>query len=122
VLVFDVREWRATVERKSREPLFRKSVSTARGTLTFTSITELDEESRRLVITEQHALTNDQGERSSDYEFTMQCWTHDELTYWLPPAGFDSVAYFGAYDPAIEAGATDRLVVVAQRLPAARRG
>ena len=28
--------------------------------------------------------------------------------------GFSSVAYFGAYDPAVHAGATDRLVAVAQ--------
>jgi hypothetical protein len=28
--------------------------------------------------------------------------------------GFDSVAHFGAYDPAVHAGATDRLVAVAQ--------
>jgi SAM-dependent methyltransferase len=119
VLVFDVREWEATAERKAREPLFRKSVPTDRGILTFSSVTRLDEDRHRLMLTERHTLKNDDGERSSDYEFTMQCWTYDELTSWLPLAGFGSVAYFGAYDPAVPAGATDRLVIVAQRLPAA---
>jgi SAM-dependent methyltransferase len=41
-LILDVREWGASAERKTREPLFRKRVSTDRGELTFTSITELD--------------------------------------------------------------------------------
>ena len=31
-----------------------------------------------------------------------------------PRVGFGSVAYFGAYDPTARAGATDRLVAVAQ--------
>jgi hypothetical protein len=41
-----VHERGATVERKIHEPLFRKSVSTVRGALTFTSVTKLDEETR----------------------------------------------------------------------------
>ncbi len=116
VLIFDVREWEATAERKAREPLFRKSVESDRGTLTFTSVTRLDEEQRRLIVSERHSLKNDQGERSSDYQFTMQCWTHDELKAWLSAAGFWPVDYFGAYDPGIPPGATDRLVVIASVL------
>jgi SAM-dependent methyltransferase len=37
VLIVDVRDWDASAERKSREPVFRKAVATDRGTLTFTS-------------------------------------------------------------------------------------
>jgi 2-polyprenyl-3-methyl-5-hydroxy-6-metoxy-1,4-benzoquinol methylase len=44
VLILDVREWEATKERKRREPVFRRSVVTPRGELTFTSITDLDPE------------------------------------------------------------------------------
>jgi len=44
----------------------------------------------------------------------MPCWTREELESWLPQAGFEKVNYFGAYDAGIAAGATDRLVVVAQ--------
>jgi SAM-dependent methyltransferase len=55
-LVLDVREWDATAARKSREPLFRKRVDTDRGKLTFTSITELDVPTRRLLVKEQHIL------------------------------------------------------------------
>jgi len=49
-LIFDVREWSTTVQRKSREPIFKRRVATARGNLTFTSVTALDAETRRLRI------------------------------------------------------------------------
>jgi SAM-dependent methyltransferase len=114
VLILDVREWEATLDRKQREPLFRKSVHTDRGTLTFTSITDLDREHQQLLLLETHTLVNDGGEHSSDYRFVMRCWTRSELESALVRNGFGSVAYFGAYDPAIPAGATDRLVAVAQ--------
>lgn len=113
VLMFDVREWAATVERKQREPLFTKRVSTDRGTLTFTSVTELDPAERCLIVTERHARNDDGRETASDYRFVMRCWTRAELSATL--AGFDRVAWFGAYEPAVTAGATDRLVVIAQR-------
>ena len=114
VLIFDVREWDATVERKAREPVFRKRVATDRGNLTFTSVTTLDAEARRLISAECHTLERDGQERSSACEFIMQCWTRDELESWLPQAGFSRVAFFGAYDPGIPSGETDRLVVVAE--------
>jgi SAM-dependent methyltransferase len=114
VLILDVREWEATRDRKQREPVFRKSVLTDRGTLTFTSTTELDPEGRQLLLSETHTLVNDAGEHSSDYRFVMRCWTRSELESAFVRSGFGSVAYFGAYDPTVHAGATDRLVAVAQ--------
>lgn len=114
VLILDVREWEATKERKQREPLFRKRVDTERGKLTFTSITDLDPERRQLLLSETHTLVNDAGEQSSDYRFVMRCWTSTELDSILERGGFGSVEYFGAYDPAVDAGATDRLVAAAQ--------
>lgn len=114
VLILDVREWEATRDRKQREPVFRKSVATDRGTLTFMSTTELDPERQQLLLSETHTLVNDAGEHSSDYRFVMRCWTKSELESAFERGGFGSVVYFGAYDPAIHAGATDRLVAVAQ--------
>jgi SAM-dependent methyltransferase len=114
VLILDVREWEATAERKVREPVFRKSVDTDRGRLTFTSVTELDPEGRRLILSERHTLAGDDQESSTDSEFVMRCWTRGELQASLARHGFDPVSYFGAYDPAVEIGATDRLVAVAQ--------
>jgi hypothetical protein len=117
VLVLDVREWEATAARKAREPVFRKRVSTDRGELTFTSVTTLDPDHQMLLVSERHALIHDGRERVADYRFVMRCWTRDELHARLTRCGFDRVAYFGAYDVRIAAGATDRLVAVA-RLPA----
>lgn len=114
VLILDVREWEATRARKQREPVFRKRVLTDRGTLTFTSTTALDPERQQLLLSETHTLVNDAGEHSSDYRFVMRCWTRTELESVFERSGFGSVAYFGAYDPAVHAGTTDRLIAVAQ--------
>lgn len=113
-LILDVREWGASAERKAREPLFRKRVSTDRGELTFTSITELDAERRLLLITERHELVGRGDERVSDYQFVMRCWEREELGLLLARHAFGNVQYFGAYDHAVAPGATDRLVAVAQ--------
>lgn len=117
VLTLDVRDWEASADRKTREPLFRKRVSTDRGELTFTSVTTLDSDQHRLLISEQHVLTAGGHERVADYEFTMRCWTHDELDAALTRHGFERVACFGAYDAGVPAGSTDRMVVVAEWLP-----
>src|SRR6185369_6413369 len=59
VLILDVREWEASAARKDREPVFRKSVDTDRGRLTFTSVTTLDRANRQLLLSERHTLVND---------------------------------------------------------------
>ena len=115
VLILDVREWSASLERKTREPLFRKRVSTDRGELTFTSITAPDPENRQLLIAEQHELIKEGTERVSDYHFVMRCWEKEEIDTLLAEHDFGAVRSFGAYDAGIAAGATDRLVAVAQR-------
>src|SRR5262245_40633367 len=115
-LLLDVREWEATASRKAREPLFRKRVETDRGRLTFTSVTELDTPNHQLLIRESHLLETTHGQRSSEYEFVMRCWTVAELESLFNLNGFGSVAYFGAYDPTVAAGSTDRLVAVAQHV------
>ena len=114
VLILDVREWAASADRKSREPLFRKRVPTDRGTLEFRSVTEVDQDNRRLIVSERHTLTDGSHERVSDYVFTMRCWTRDELLSMLRVASFTDIALYGAYDPAVGPGSTDRLVAVAR--------
>jgi SAM-dependent methyltransferase len=114
VLVLDVREWTGTAARKSQEPVFRKTVATERGTLTFTSVTELNVTDRQLVLKERHTLKEHGRERSSDYRFVMQCWTRDELDSYLTRFGFGAQTYFGGYAVDVAAGTTDRLVAVAQ--------
>ena len=118
-LILDVREWAASVERKVREPLFRKRVSTERGELTFTSVTALEPENRQLLISERHELVTSDDERVSDYNFVMRCWEKEELNILLARHHLGELSCFGAYDPEVAVGATDRLVVVAQRVDAA---
>ena len=120
-LILDVREWAASAERKAREPLFRKRVSTARGDLTFTSVTALDHEQRQLLISEQHELVTPGQTYVSDYNFVMRCWELDEINTLLRRHHFAGSSCFGAYAPDVAAGATDRLVVVAQRAGAAAK-
>jgi len=112
----DVREWDASVRRKTREPVFEKTVSTPRGALTFRSVTRLEHLTRRLLISEEHTLkTPGGGERVSTHDFVMRCWTREELRTRLTAAGFEGVEYFGGYDPETRAAATDRVVSVATR-------
>jgi len=115
VLILDVRDWSASLERKTREPLFRKRVSTERGELTYTSITTLDPEHRQLLIAERHELVAEDSTRASDYQFVMRCWERSELESLLDRHGFARLSFYGAYDPDVPCGATDRLVLVAQR-------
>jgi SAM-dependent methyltransferase len=115
-LILDVREWAASVERKTREPLFRKRVSTERGELTFTSVTAVEHGNRQLQISERHELVTGSEAHVSDYNFVMRCWERDELDILLARHHFGEISWFGAYDPGVPAGATDRLVVVAQRV------
>jgi SAM-dependent methyltransferase len=114
VLILDVREWEATKDRKRREPLFRKSVVTGRGTLTFTSYTDVNVNNHQLLLSETHELVDDAGEHRSEYQFVMRCWTRAELDGVLEGAGFDHIAHYGAFDPAVNVGATDRLIAVSQ--------
>jgi SAM-dependent methyltransferase len=113
-LILDVREWTTSAARKAHEPLFRKSVDTDRGRLTFTSTTEVDRDTHRLLLSERHTLITEGQERTTDYQFEMRCLTHAELQSSLEHAGFEHITYFGAYDTAVDSGATDRLVAVAQ--------
>jgi SAM-dependent methyltransferase len=114
-LVLDVREWEATVSRKSREPVHEKTVETPHGTLAYRSETRLDHGSRALRIAEHHRLTNGVRTTTADYDFVMRCWTRDELDGRLAAAGFVQAEYRGSYDRAVPVGATDRLVAVATR-------
>ena len=114
-LVLDVREWEGTVRRKTREPVFEKTVETPRGSLTFRSTTRLEPRSRGLLVSERHTLREGPAEAVSVFDFRMQCWTRDELQGRLTGAGFGNAEYFGAYDLTTAAGTSDRLVCVASR-------
>ena len=112
-LLLDVRDWEASARRKIREPVFEKTVETVRGALTFLSVTRVDPGTRRLLVEERHTLKEGGVERASAYDFQMRCWTRQELEERLTGAGFGGFEFFGAYERAAAAGATDRLVCAA---------
>jgi len=115
-VVLDVREWEATARRKIRAPVFEKTFETPRGSLTFRSVTRVDPGTRRLLVEERHTLRAGGVERVSAYDFQMRCWTREELEARMSRAGFGGFEFFGAYDGGTPAGATDRLVCVADKL------
>ncbi|HEX5548001.1 MAG TPA: class I SAM-dependent methyltransferase [Ktedonobacterales bacterium] len=115
LLIFDVRNWPTTVARKTREPVTEKTVQTERGLLTFSSTTQLDTSSHRLLISERHTLTTPDGERTVYHQFVMRCWTEGEVDERLSLAGIVPISTFGDYDARVPLGMTDRIVCIARR-------
>lgn len=115
-LILDVRDWDATVDRKTLTPVFEKSAETPRGSLTFRSVTRLDHHTRRLLVEEQHTLRQQGVETISAHDFIMRCWTQAELHAHLKQSGFEAIEFFGGYDGRVPAGASDRLVSVASKV------
>jgi ubiquinone/menaquinone biosynthesis C-methylase UbiE len=113
IVVLDVRDWDLTVARKTAEPVTDKRVVTPRGPLAFRSVTRLDPATRRLLVSERHALTTPSGERVATHELVMQCWTRAELAAGLAAAGFDAVEYATAYPGTAGRGLEDRIVASA---------
>jgi SAM-dependent methyltransferase len=112
-VLLDVREWERSARRKIRAPVFEKTVETGRGALTFRSVTRVDPGTRRLLVEERHTLRDGGVERVSSYDFQMRCWTREELEARMANAGLGEFEFFGGYDRATNAGATDRLVCAA---------
>ena len=114
VLLLDVRDWEATAADRSRRPVVEKRVQTARGPLTFRTVTRLEPATHRMLISETHILAAGGGETTARYEFTMRCWTREELAARLGRAGFAAIEYPPGYETGAGAGG-DRIVAVASR-------
>ena len=113
-LLFDVRDWDASVAGKTAQPVSERRVTTPRGPLVFRSVTRLDPSTRRLLIEECHRLTTASGEVTARHDFVMRCWSRDELDGLLAAEGFGAIEYAGTYEGA-PLGVGDRLVVAASR-------
>lgn len=111
-LLFDVRDWDASMVGKTAQPVSERRVATPRGRLVFRSVTRLDPATRRLLIAERHTLTTDSGETTASHDFVMRCWSRDELDDALRAAGFEAMEYAGTYEGA-PLGVGDRIVVAA---------
>ena len=114
VLLFDVRDWEATAADRSRRPVAEKRVQTPRGPLTFRTVTRLDPDTQRILISETHILSTGDGDITAYFEFAMLCWTREELEARLGPAGFATIEYASGYAAGTDARG-DRIVVAASR-------
>jgi len=97
VLILDVREWNATICRYRQEPIFERSVDLDDGTLTFRSVTHLEPDTRRLLVSERHTLVQGGVETTADHDFVMRCWEKEELAHHLARAGFGAITYAPDY-------------------------
>src|SRR5205085_3930571 len=70
VLVADVRDWEASVERYREGRVFERVVETARGRLEFRSETSLRRSAHTLRIHERIRFDN----REEPFDFVMRCW------------------------------------------------
>jgi ubiquinone/menaquinone biosynthesis C-methylase UbiE len=105
-LILDVRDWEKTVKTKSAEPVLRKKVDVDGNILEFTATSELDPTNRLLRVHETHKYRDDE----SRYDFTMKCWTTEELAGNMNAAGFGEIGFFDSYTPQSAPDKTDRIV------------
>jgi SAM-dependent methyltransferase len=106
VLILDVRDWRETVKTKSAEPVLRKKIVVDGNILEFTATSELDPTNRLLRVHETHKYRDDE----SRYDFTMKCWTKEELFGNMNAAGFGEIGFIDSYTPQSAPDKTDRIV------------
>ena len=81
---------------------------------TFRTVTRLDPETQRILISEEHVLAAEGGETTARYQFAMRCWTREELDARLGRAGFAAIEYAPDYAPGTDVRG-DRIVVTAAR-------
>jgi SAM-dependent methyltransferase len=87
LLLADVRDWKASVEHYRAKPVHEAAAATFGGIFAFRSETTVDPERRLLRVRERIAL----DEHLEEYDFTMRCWTREELESTLRAAGFDAI-------------------------------
>ena len=122
VVLFDARDWDASVARKTTHPVTERCVTTPRGTLSYRSVTRLDLIARRLLVSERHALTTADGQWTTEHEMIMQCWTVQELRAGLEAGGFEAFERIDGYQSGSNLGFEDRIVALASRAGAVTRG
>jgi SAM-dependent methyltransferase len=105
-LILDVRDWDKTVKTKSAEPVLCKKVDVDGDILEFMATSRLDPTNRLVRVQEMHKYRDDE----SRYEFTMRCWTKEELAGNMTAAGFGEIGFFESYTPQAIPDKEDRIV------------
>jgi ubiquinone/menaquinone biosynthesis C-methylase UbiE len=115
MLIIDVREWENTKIKNLRNRVFKKDAEIDNGSLKFTSVSELDEETRLLNIKETHAIVQNGTEQIYEYNFKMRCWTFDEIKDRLDRNGFTEIQYFNDYTFKKSDITNDKVTVLAKK-------
>jgi hypothetical protein len=71
-------------------------------------------ESHQLRISERFEVEQNEVRASSQNEFTMRCWTSDEIARYLAVASLDRLSISASYGESDRAW-SDRLVVIARK-------
>lgn len=110
-LVADVRDWDATVARYADAPRQERSVGDARRSLDFSSETTLEPEKHLMLVNERYEGVIEGAPVKERYQFTMRCWTTDELRELVAGAGFSKLEIRRGAEAGI---APDRLSLTAR--------
>jgi SAM-dependent methyltransferase len=92
VLLLDVREWRATLTRYRSDPVYERTTRLPEGELRFRSSGRLLPVDRRLLLAERIVVRQGRETRTWQLDFSMRCWTEEELRARLKQAGFIELA------------------------------
>lgn len=115
VFIADVREWEATLKRKTLDPIYEKTLNTKEGTLTFRSETWANISEKKIDISEWHQLRDNGNIIFSHYFFTMKCWTLPEIIRYSIDQNFSIENIFSDYNIKSKIGESDRIVFVLKK-------
>ena len=115
VLIVDVRDREASIERITRQPLVQHVVDLARGTLRYRSDRRIDAAAGLIVSEERFELTTPAGVERASAAFAMRPWSPDELRAHLTRAGFEDIDCQTGWRRRAGDTVTDRIFCTASR-------
>jgi SAM-dependent methyltransferase len=111
VLIFDVRNWSASLSRYQCDAVHERRVTLPDGELRFRSETSVNPGAFGLRVQESFDFQAAGERKRVESAFVMRCWSREEITGYMG-ASFDDVSFHSAYG---EGAWSDRLVVLARR-------
>jgi 2-polyprenyl-3-methyl-5-hydroxy-6-metoxy-1,4-benzoquinol methylase len=111
VLVLDVRDWKATVNRYRTDPVYERTARLPDGELRFRSSGRLRPVDQQLLLAERVTVRRGRTSETYEYDFALRCWSEEELRARLKSAGFAELAV----RPGVGSHAQDRLLCRAVR-------
>jgi SAM-dependent methyltransferase len=115
VLILDVRDWTRSAARYRASPNFRRDIRLDDGSvLAFTSRTSLDDTAQVLHLHERFEHRHGAQRTVAENDFSMRCWSRDELHRMMGDA-FTDIAIGKSYGDN-DTARPDRMVMIARRI------